>query len=57
MKAKIPPIWMIEELERRRREREEQDRPCAWLEIPLPERLPVERPEPSRPREPIVIDL
>jgi hypothetical protein len=57
MKAKIPPTWMIEELERRRREREEQDRPCAWLEIPLPERLPVERPEPSRPREPIVIDL
>ncbi len=39
----VPPTWMIEELERMRREREEQERPSLHIELPLhrmPERAP-----------------
>jgi hypothetical protein len=53
------PSWMIDELERRRREREEQGRQQLWIELPMNddrERSP--RTPPSRQRgEPIVIEL
>ncbi len=53
----IPPTWMIEELKRRRQEREERDRPQLHIEV----ELPIEsdrRPAPARrPGEPIVIEL
>ena len=53
----IPPTWMIEELKRRRQEREERDRPQLHIEV----ELPVEsdrRPTPARrPAEPILIEL
>ena len=39
--TRIPPPWMIDELERQRRVNEESRRP--WLEMPPP-------PPPSRPR-------
>ena len=55
--AMIPPDWMIEELERLRKERErgERWRPQLHIEIEPPGRA--ER-EPARPpREPIIIDL
>lgn len=54
----IPPTWMIEELERQRREREELRRPQPWLEVP-PEPMIRQRPEPERdlPRGPVVIEL
>jgi hypothetical protein len=52
------PTWMIEELERRRQEREEQARPQLWIEIPAaPAPVAPERSEQDRPREPIVIEL
>jgi len=55
----IPPSWMIEELERRRREREEQGRPQLWIDLPEPSSRPNDRGERERetPREPIVIEL
>ena len=55
----IPPTWMIEELERRRREREEQGRPQLWIDLPEPSSRPNDRGERERetPREPIVIEL
>ncbi len=55
----IPPSWMIEELERSRREREERDRPQLWIEVPEPTSRRSDREERGReaPREPIVIDL
>ena len=53
----IPPTWMIEELERRRQEREELERPQLWIEVPAPEPVTRERPERDTSREPIVIDL
>lgn len=53
----IPPTWMIEELERRRREQQNRDRPALRIEVELPV-LPERRPEPSRRSgEPIVIEL
>jgi hypothetical protein len=51
------PTWMIDELERRRQEREELERPRLWIEVPLPEEPVTERPAQDRPREPIVIEL
>jgi hypothetical protein len=49
---------MIEELERRRQEREELDQGRPWLEIPAPEPASRGRSEPERPRSTvIVIDL
>ncbi len=53
------PSWMIEELERSRREREEQERPQLWIEVPEPMSRRSDREEREReaPREPIVIDL
>ncbi|BDG05190.1 hypothetical protein [Anaeromyxobacter oryzae] len=54
----MPPTWMIEELKRRRREREEAEQPRPFLEIPAPERMPRNQTEPDRPRRSvIVIDL
>ena len=53
----IPTDWMIEELERMRKERERQERrrPQLHIEIGPPAR---EEREPPRPRaEPIVIEL
>lgn len=51
------PPWMIDELERLRQEREELERPQLWIEVPVSEPVTRERPEPDRPREPIVIEL
>jgi hypothetical protein len=53
----VPPTWMIEELERLRREREEQERPRLHIELPLaPEGAhQIERQE--APRGVIVIDF
>jgi hypothetical protein len=53
----IPPTWMIEELERRRREREELERPQLWIDLPEPSSRPDDRREREAPREPIVIEL
>ncbi len=53
----IPPTWMIEELERRRQEREEQDRPRLYIDVPSAPPPTPERSEQGRPREPIVIEL
>lgn len=52
-----PPTWMIDELERSRREREEQERPQLWIEVPEPVSRRSEREEREAPREPIVIEL
>jgi hypothetical protein len=51
----IPP-WMIEELERLRRERDDErrDRPQLWIELPV--RREPERPRPAPPTV-IVIEL
>jgi hypothetical protein len=48
------PTWMIEELKRRRREREEREQPTLGIERP-----PRERDVPARrgPGEPLVIEL
>jgi hypothetical protein len=51
------PTWMIEELERMRRERiVEESRPRLELEIPT-ERDRSREPAPPAPREPIVIEF
>ncbi len=49
--------WIIREIERRRREREQrEERPLLEIHPPQPE--PVRRrPEPDRPRGPVVIQL
>lgn len=44
----LPP-WMIEKLERERREREEQERPALRIEIQPPDERPVAPPEDDRP--------
>jgi hypothetical protein len=52
----VPHSWMIEELERMRREREEQERPCLHVELPaLSERQRAPERE-DAPRGPIVIE-
>lgn len=50
------PSWLIEDVERRRREREARERPQLRIELPLhPDDVPAPRgPERS---EPIVIEL
>lgn len=49
------PTWMIEEIERRRRERERRDRPQLPIERPMcPEYEPPPRPAG---REPIVMEF
>jgi hypothetical protein len=49
------PTWMIEELERRRVERERQERPTLHIEAPVrPER---DSAPASQPRTVIVIDI
>lgn len=53
----VPPDWMIEKLERLRREREDLQRPQLWIELPEPPPPRREREPADRPREPIVIDL
>lgn len=53
----VPPNWMIEELERLRREREDLQRPQLRIEPPEPLPTRREREPAGRPREPIVIDL
>jgi hypothetical protein len=53
----MPPPWMIEELERRRQEREELERPQLWIEVPEPVRHERPEREPERTRGPVVIDL
>jgi len=53
----IPPPWMIDELERQRREREARERPQLWIEIPEPMSVPRERPQRETAREPIVIEF
>ena len=50
------PTWMIEELERLRREREHRERPQLPLELELPVVADQEPPRPT-PREPIVIEF
>ena len=49
------PAWTIRDLERRRRERQDQERPQLGIE----EHAPVERAPaaPPTPREPIVIEI
>ena len=54
----ILPPWMIERLERARREREAPERPALWRELPErpdlpPDREPSPRPAPTA----AVIDL
>ena len=53
----IPPTWMIEELERRRQEREELERPQLWIEVPAPEPVDPRASGTRHSREPIVIEL
>ena len=53
----IPPTWMINELERRRRDREEQEQPRLWIDMPEPVAREGERSRRNGPREPIVIEL
>ena len=53
----IPPTWMIEELKRRRQEREEKERPQLWIDVPERVAPKSERSQPERSREPIVIEL
>ncbi len=50
------PTWMIRELERRRQQRREQERPALPVEAP---RQTEREPSPARrrPAQPIVIDL
>jgi len=50
------PTWMIKELERLRRERDERERPQLWIEPPEP---PPREPPPPRPAPcgPIVIEF
>jgi hypothetical protein len=53
----VPPEWMIEELERMRRQREEDARPRLYVELPVaPDREPA-RDRDEAPRGPIVIEL
>jgi hypothetical protein len=54
---KIPPTWMIEELKRRRDEREEQQRPQLWIDMPEPAPRSGPEPEPESARGPVVIEL
>ena len=49
------PTWMIEDIERRSRERERRERPRVPIEPPA--RREYEPPPPPPPREPIRIDL
>jgi hypothetical protein len=49
------PTWMIEEIERQRRERERRDRPELLIELPV--RPFHERPTRSGPASPVVIDF
>ncbi len=52
----VIPSWMIEEIERLRREREERERPQPGIELPLhPDDVPAPR-GPQR-SEPIVIEF
>lgn len=53
----MPPPWMIDELEKSRREREDAERPQLWIEQPLPAPARDERSQRDAPREPIVIEL
>jgi hypothetical protein len=49
------PTWMIEQMERQRRERERRDRPQLRIELPI--RPAHERPARPAPWSPVVIDF
>ena len=49
------PSWIIEDMERQRRERERRNHPQLRIELPLPPCR--ERPERPAPSSPIVIEL
>ena len=54
----ILPPWMIEKLERARREREARERPALWRELPGCPELPTDRePRPRPAPAAVVIDL
>ena len=46
--------WMIEQLERERREREEQERPAVRIEIQRPDERPAGQPDEDRPGSRVV---
>jgi hypothetical protein len=49
----LPP-WMIERLERERRERAEQERPALRIEIQRPDERPAAPPDEDRPGSRVV---
>jgi hypothetical protein len=53
----VPPTWMIEELERMRRERDEQGRPRLHVELPLSPGGARETEREDAPRGAIVIEF
>jgi hypothetical protein len=51
----IPPTWLIEELKRRRQQKERQERPRLHIEVELPVRSDRDPVPARRPGEPVVI--